>query len=129
MFETLRSAALFMRAATTARDAFGINLVHADKLANGRITALVLHAGLPDKWTREEAAVAGLSLSILQILDDHDGYAAPEWDLRHLARHAVIVDGWAAQGLVRPGVRDLFQDALDGVFASQEPQRAGDASR
>lgn len=104
----------FMKVSNLFMNTFGISLVQIEKISEGKISESI-NGFRATSLTHQEAAVLTLAGLFTASLDRNLDDISP--DFWKLARQGMIIDGWAAEGKIRPDIHALYVDSVESALA------------
>jgi hypothetical protein len=115
MFKGMKDAYFFSKVCGVCIKAFGVDLMPLDKKMNGQLMRAVCESRSRNH-SPEQAATLGVSKGLRFLASKVNVPSGNTPDHHMYANWAMIVDGWAAQGLVDDLTRSAFADAVDFVL-------------
>ena len=108
----------FMKVSNLLMTTFGINLVDIEKMSGGQVSAS-MNEFRAKRLTHQEAAVLTIA-GLFHAAADKPRRDGERPNYKKMARHAMIIDGWAAEGKVNPEIHQLYVESVESALSSRE---------
>lgn len=111
MLTALRDSRYYSKVARCGMEAFGIDFNKMCGIYKDLMPAII--SGRKAGQSVQEAVTIGLALTISYLSSKAEYKEGDSVDYIKIGTYAVIIDGWVAQGLVRPSFRNIFLESID----------------